>query len=210
MSCTMPLPPTRPALRARYDRRRQELVDVAATVFAEQGYQATSMDDLSEATGLAAGGLYHYIDGKEQLLFLICDELLQPLLVEARAIVRAGGPPEDVLRTLVRTWVLHVQEHRTHMLVFQQERHVIERDPRWSTVRDHRKQFERLLDGVLKRGVQEGDFTFADRGLTLLSLLAMVNSTPQWLNPAGRLNPTRVADGFCDIILATPPAPAAR
>ena len=60
----MPAPPTRPALRARYDRRRQELVDVAATVFAERGYQATSMDDLSEATGLAAGGLYHYIDGK--------------------------------------------------------------------------------------------------------------------------------------------------
>jgi len=204
----MPAPPTRPALRARYDRRRQELVDVAATVFAERGYQATSMDDLSEATGLAAGGLYHYIDGKEQLLFLICDELLQPLLVEARAIVAAGGHPEAVLRTLVRAWVVHVELHRTYMLVFQQERHVIERDPRWSTVRDHRKQFERLLDDVLVAGEAEGAFAFADRGLALLSLLAMVNYTPQWLRAGGRLSTAAVADGFCDIILGVEPPTA--
>ena len=201
----MPAPPTRPALRARYDRRRQELVDVAATVFAEQGYQATSMDELSEATGLAAGGLYHYIDGKEQLLFLICDALLQPLLTEARGIVAAGGHPEAVLRAVVRAWVLHVERHRTYMLVFQQERHVIERDPRWSTVRDSRKQFERLVDEVLAAGEAEGEFAFADRGIALLSLLAMVNYTPQWLRPNGRLSTAAVADGFCDLLLGIKP-----
>lgn len=200
-----PEPPTRPALRARYDRRLHELVDVSATVFAEQGYQATSMDDLSQATGLAAGGLYHYIDGKEQLLFLICDELLQPLLADARAIVEQGGHPEAVLRAVVRTWVEHVERHRNHMIVFQQERHVIERDPRWRTVRGHRKQFEHLLDDVLIQGEKEGVFTFADRRLALLSLLAMVNYTPQWFNPAGRLSTAAVADGFCDLLLGQRP-----
>jgi AcrR family transcriptional regulator len=60
--------PTRPVLRARYDRERQDVVNSAAEVFAERGFLATTMEDLSEATGLAAGGLYHYIHSKEQLL----------------------------------------------------------------------------------------------------------------------------------------------
>jgi AcrR family transcriptional regulator len=92
----MAAPPTRPALRRRYDSRRQEVIDVAARAFAERGYHATSMDDLSEATGLAPGGLYHYIGSKEQLLIAICDTLMDPLL--ERAVELVGGRPAELAR----------------------------------------------------------------------------------------------------------------
>ena len=194
-------PPTRPALRARFDRRKQELIATAARVFAERGYQATSMQDLTEATGLAAGGLYHYIGSKEQLLFAICDELLEPLLEQADAIVARPAPAERHLRELLRAWLAHIEAHRHHMLVFAQERHVIERDPRWREVRRQRKRFEGILDDVLARSEQEGTTAFADRGLTLHALLGMVNHTPQWLKPRGRLSAEQIADGYCDLIL---------
>jgi hypothetical protein len=42
---------------------------------------------------------------------------------------------------------------------------------------------------------------FAYRGFTLMTLLGMVNYTPQWLNPRGRLSPEQIADGYCDLIL---------
>ena len=96
------------------------------------------------------------------------------------------------------------------MLVFAQERHVIEREPQWRRVRAQRKAFEQLLDDVLARGEADGTMRFADRGFTLLTLLGMVNYTPQWLRPRGRLSPEQIADGYCDIILracgAAPPA----
>ena len=57
-------PSTRPALRARYDARRREVVATAAALFAERGYDGTSMSELTAATGLAAGGLYHYIGAR--------------------------------------------------------------------------------------------------------------------------------------------------
>jgi AcrR family transcriptional regulator len=195
-------PPTRPALRERYERRRSEVIATAARVFAERGYQATSMSDLTAATGLAAGGLYHYIESKDQLLFSICDELLDPVLERAREIVAAERPPEQQLRELLRAWLAHIAGHRDHMLVFAQERHVIEREPQWRRVRAQRKEFEQLLDGVLARGEAEGTFVFADRGLTLLALLGMVNYTPQWLDRRGRLDPEQIADGYCDLILS--------
>ena len=141
--------------------------------------------------GLAAGGIYHYIGSKENLLIAICDDLLAPLLEEAREIVAGDGPPEAQLRGLLRAWVAQVETHRAHMLVFAQERHLIEREPQWRAVRRQRKQFEELLDGILARGEADGSMAFEDRGLTLLALLGMVNYTPQWLRPTAASPPTR-------------------
>jgi TetR/AcrR family transcriptional regulator, cholesterol catabolism regulator len=201
-------PPTRPALRERYERRRREVVATAARLFAERGYQATSMSDLTEATGLAAGGLYHYIESKDQLLFSICDELLDPLLMRAREILAEETPPEQQLRDLLRAWLAHIASHRDHMLVFAQERHVIEREPQWRRIRAQRKAFEQLLDDVLARGEREGTMVFGDRGFALLALLGMVNYTPQWLRPRGRLSPEQIADGYCELMMrAAQPKP---
>jgi AcrR family transcriptional regulator len=194
-------PPTRPALRQRYDRRQQEVIATAARVFAERGYQATSMGDLTEATGLAAGGLYHYIESKEQLLIRICHALMEPLLEQARAIVAREAPATEHLHELMRAWLAHIQAHRHHMLVFAQERHVIEREPQWRELRHQRKAFEKILSNVLARGEQDGTMAFADRRLTLLALLGMVNHTPQWLRPRGRLSAEQIADGYCEMIL---------
>jgi TetR/AcrR family transcriptional regulator, cholesterol catabolism regulator len=196
-------PPTRPALRRRYDRRQERVLQVAAELFAERGYDATSMTDLSEATGLAAGGLYHYIGSKKQLLFRICDELMEPLLEEARAIVSTDLPSEEQLRALLRAWLEHIARHRHHMMVFQQERHLIERDPQWRTVRRQRKDFELILDGVLGRCERDGVLRFPDRALALRALLGMVNHTASWLRPRGRLSPEQIADGYLELLMGT-------
>jgi TetR/AcrR family transcriptional regulator, cholesterol catabolism regulator len=194
-------PPTRPLLRQRYDRRQERVVAIAAELFAERGYSATSMADLSEATGLAAGGLYHYIGSKKQLLFRICDELMEPLLAEARAIVATDEPAVEQLRRLLRAWLEHIALHRHHMTVFQQERHLIERDPGWRAVRRRRKDFELILDGVLERCEREGSLSFPDRALALRALLGMVNHTSTWMRPRGRLLPDQIADGYCEMLL---------
>src|ERR1700689_1690035 len=147
----MPAPPIRPALRARYDRRRRSVVDAAAHVFAERGYHATTIAALLEATGLSSGALYHYVNTRDELLILICDELLDPLLERAHAILADDAPPEQQLREVVRAWLEHIERHIDHMRVFQQERHVIEREPRWHEIRAKRLEFERLLDTLLAR-----------------------------------------------------------
>lgn len=201
----MPAPPTRPRLRVRYDARRTELLDAAAVLFARHGYSSTTMAQIVEATGMAAGGLYHYFDGKEQLLYDICAELLDPLLGEARRIVdeSPGATPEATLRAVVRAWVRHVERHSAHMRVFQQERQIIEHGARWRSVRRSRKEFERLLEAILQSGETDGSFSFADRRLALMALLSMINYLPQWYRPNGRLGADEIADGFVDLLLSS-------
>jgi AcrR family transcriptional regulator len=198
----MAVPPTRPALRRRYDAKRDGVVEAAAALFAQRGYHSTTMQDLTEATGLTAGGLYHYIGSKEQLLLAICDTLMEPLLAEAGALDLDALEPEPALRALVGAWVRQVATHRDHMVVFLQERHVIEREPQWRQVAASRKRFERLLDRTLQRVEEDAaEPPFADRRLTTFALLGMVNHLPQWYRPRGRLTVEQIADGFCDMVL---------
>jgi AcrR family transcriptional regulator len=193
--------PIRPALRERYDRRQQEVVLAAAQVFAQRGYDRTSMQELAEAMGLAAGALYHYFGGKEQLLIRICDQLMDPLLERARSLLADDDPAAEQLRALVRLWVAHVVEHRDHMLVFQQERHLVDHGEQWRGVRARRKRFERIVDDVLARGDEAGAFIGGDRRLARSALLGMVNHTAQWYRPKGGLTPEEIADGYVDLLL---------
>lgn len=193
--------PVRPSQRARYEQRREEVVDRAARVFAGEGYDQTSVPDLAEALGVGTGSLYHYFRSKEELLIAICDQLMDPLLDAVEELLAEAGEPEGRLRSLVRLWVGHVTEHRDHLLVFQQERHVIDHGSQWRKVREDRKRFERVLDGTIGRVVDSGEATDVDRRLLLAGLLGMVNHTVQWYRPRGRLTPTEIADGYVDLIL---------
>ena len=193
----MTVRPTRPALRERYDRRRAEVVLGAARVFAERGYDQTSVPELAEALGLAAGSLYHYFPSKEELLRAICDQLMDPLLEQAEALLAEEREPAEQLRALVRLWVAHVVAHRDHMVVFQQQRHVIERGEQWRGVRAARKRFERLVEGLLD------EVAVPDTRLALSALLGMVNHTAQWYRPRGRLSAEEIADGYVELVLAS-------
>jgi TetR/AcrR family transcriptional regulator, cholesterol catabolism regulator len=191
-----PPSPTRPALRERYERRQDELVRQAAREFARRGYDQTTMQDLAASMGLATGALYHYFGSKEELLKAICDQLMEPLLQRARKLMATGGDGDRRLRELVTLWVAHVVAHRDHMLVFQQERHMIESGERWRPVRAARKAFERLVADALAAA----DPRLAGP-LPLLALLGMVNHTAQWYRPRGGLSPEQIADGYVALVL---------
>ena len=85
------------------------------------------------------------------------------------------------------------------MLVFLQERHVIDHGDQWLPVRRSRKRFEELVEAVLRGHVPT---RLGDRRLTLSALLGMVNHTAQWYRPRGRLDADAIADGYVDLILA--------
>jgi AcrR family transcriptional regulator len=187
--------------KERYAKRRNELIDVAAQVFAKRGYHATTIDDLVEATQLQRGGLYHYIGGKKDLLLSIHERFIEPLLEETNAIVADDGPADVKLRRAAHVLMQTINDFRDQVTVFLHEWRVIEDDPEWSEIREGRRTFEKDIAEILEQGRREGIFQFADVRLTVLAFLGMLNYTYQWFDPTGRVTPDAVADYFCDIFL---------
>src|SRR2546430_17620514 len=77
------------------DERLAEIYRAAAQIILRKGYDATSVNDIANAVGMTKAGLYHYINGKKELLFDIMnfglDELDQEVLTPAQAIADAGA-----------------------------------------------------------------------------------------------------------------------
>jgi AcrR family transcriptional regulator len=84
----------RPATtRLPAERRRQQILDVACTVFAERGFHATAMDDIAAAAGVTKPVLYQHFPSKRALFVALLGELGQRLLGEleqATAAVQSG------------------------------------------------------------------------------------------------------------------------
>jgi TetR/AcrR family transcriptional regulator, cholesterol catabolism regulator len=132
----------------------------------------------------------------------VCEELLAPLLERSRQVLATGVAPTDQLREFMHVWLAHVASHRYHMIVFERERNAPEKGPGWTRIRKRREEFVGLLDEILIRGERDRSMQFEDRRLSLLSVLGMVNYTPHWLNPCGRLSAREIADRYCDFVLA--------
>ena len=58
-------------VRKTAEERREELLDVAASLFVEKGFQATTMEDVVAASGMSKGGVYHYFKSTEDLLYAL-------------------------------------------------------------------------------------------------------------------------------------------
>ena len=86
--------------------RTASVILKAADLIHRQGFEATTVNEISKATGLTKGGLYHYITGKRDLLYLIMRFGMETLQQNVVARVRDIEDPEEQLRTLIR---LHVE-----------------------------------------------------------------------------------------------------
>jgi AcrR family transcriptional regulator len=193
--------PERPQSAARYDAKRREVVDIAARVFAEKGYHATSMDDLVAATGLQRGGLYHYIEGKQDLLVAIHERFIAPLLENAREIVAQDLAADEALRRLARALMHDIANYRDQVTVFLHEWREMQREPEWRRIREERREFEAIVESVLVRGEREGLFSVAEPRLAALAFLGMFNYSHTWFDPRGGRSPDEIAERFAAIFL---------
>jgi AcrR family transcriptional regulator len=187
--------------RTRYDVRQREIVDAAARLFAAQGYHATSMRDLTEATGLQRGALYHYFDAKEDLLYLIHERFLGPLLETVREIADRDIPAESALVAVAHSIMETIRDYRDQVTVFLHEWKTIRDDPRWAEVKASRRELTGLVESILERGARDGSFVVDDVPLAALGFFGMLNYTYQWLDVPGRRSASDVAEYFIRIFL---------
>jgi TetR/AcrR family transcriptional regulator, cholesterol catabolism regulator len=187
--------------RARYERKWDEVVSAAARVFAAKGFEATTVDDLIEATGLQRGGLYHYMQNKGDLLVEVHRRLIEPLLAEIEEIDTEPNDPPTALRLIARALARNMRDYNNEMIVFLHEWRTIRDDAAWEDIRRARRDLEHTIERTLRRGVRAGSFEITDTRLAVLALLGMFNHAHQWFRPDGRVSADELAESFSDIFL---------
>ncbi|KAI1695939.1 bacterial regulatory protein, tetR family domain-containing protein [Ditylenchus destructor] len=90
---------------AGFDATREEILAQAARLFANQGFPATSMNQVAEACAVSKPTLYHYVRDKHELLAQICQNHLQHLVDLVDEVTAQSLAPEPHLRALIHRFV---------------------------------------------------------------------------------------------------------
>jgi TetR/AcrR family transcriptional regulator len=104
-------PHTPPATRSASTSAdtRERILDAAERLFAEQGFAATSVRDLSKAVGLTPASLYNHFEGKQALYEAVMERGVQPLLALLESLPRidAAGEPDDMVEAIMSHLAAH-------------------------------------------------------------------------------------------------------
>ncbi len=189
-----------PRRSAKWEARRDEIIDTSAQVFARQGYHATGIAELCTVNGVGKGAFYYYIGSKEELLAAIHDRVMDEVMVGADRVVEAGGSPSEQLTMLGDELLDVIHRYPDHVWVFLHEFPALTAE-RAEQFRLRRRAYEGRVEAVLQAGVDAGEFRALDARLTALAWLGMHNYTYLWLKPGGHVSAHDVAKPFADIFL---------
>jgi AcrR family transcriptional regulator len=184
----------------KWQARRQAIIDTSVHLFARRGYHATGVTELCVANDLGKGALYHYIGSKEELLAAIHDRVMDEVMVGADRVAHAGGSPPAQLAMLGQELLDVIARYPDHVWVFLHEFPALTGEHA-ARFRGRRREYERRVEGVLRAGVESGEFRDVDPWLTARAWLGMHNYTYLWLRAGGSLSAPDVAGPFADIFL---------
>ncbi len=191
---------------AKGQRRREEILTAAATLFTRQGYEATTIQDLADAIGVQKGSLYYYFASKEELLFRVLLANQAELHRHVREALEAAEPGElAAIRTFVVAHVTYVLTQRGVSSLYADESGVVRAvAPWWEALVAERRRHERLLLQLIRRAQAGGEVASdIDATLTARALLGMANAPLRWFHPNGRHRPEAIAEHHAALALAS-------
>lgn len=181
--------------------KRDALLREAARAFNERGYHGTSLDDVAAVLGVTKAALYHYVRGKQEILFechMMAYDLGDQALVHARATGRTGL---DRAGLAGRRFIeLYTGEMGRFAVL--SEHDALEPAQR-AAVLARRDAFDRALRGFVEEGIADGSVRPIDPKLAVLFFMGAVNwMATRWFRPDGPMSADEIAAGFEDLFVA--------
>lgn len=186
--------------RAKTSRRRADLVAIAAELFAERGYRATTVRHIGDAAGVLSGSLYHHFDSKETILDELLSTYLDTLLATYRGISEQSDPT-TALRGLVTEAFRSLGEHRAAIMVLQNERNYLRSLPRFGYLAKAEDEVRQIWITVLRDGIEAGEFRpELDPVVTYRFLRDAVWVAVRWFRQDGPFTPEQLAEQYVTLI----------
>jgi AcrR family transcriptional regulator len=182
-------------------RRADEIVDIAARLFYERGYQSVSTRALAQAAGIQGGSLYHHFVSKEEILYRIVQygsgEFFAGLLPHLEA---GGGSYPERLDRFVRAYVTDAQPRRYAIAVLFRDMAHLSPD-HFVELQAVRRHFQQRVQRFLADGVAAGEFSVPDAKVAGIAILDLLKGVDAWMREPGRLGRRQVAETYSVLIL---------
>ena len=191
-----------PASAKNTPTRRDEILAVAAKVFASRGVAASTVRDIADEAGILSGSLYHHFESKDQMVV----EVLVPVVEAQQALYLAASTeiddPVELIRRFIHIGVEGVAASpHTARILHNESVHFQTNEPLF-VIHERRQVTRRLWVSVVKRGGRDGVFRKdLDADVVVRAIFDTVYSSARWLPPRGKSSPAKIAAQLSKLFL---------
>ncbi|BDX30111.1 HTH-type transcriptional repressor KstR2 [Mycobacterium antarcticum] len=182
--------------------RRDELLDLAAAMFAERGLRATTVRDIADSAGILSGSLYHHFKSKEQMVEEVLRDFLDWLFGRYQEIVEAETDPLKRVAGLFMASFEAIEHRHAQVVIYQDEAKRLSPLPQFAFVDERNREQRTMWLDVLKQGIAEGCFS-ADLDVDLVYRFIRDTTwvSVRWYQPGGPLTAEQVGRQYLAIVL---------
>jgi AcrR family transcriptional regulator len=174
--------PVLPSIARDSEVKLHHILRVAARIFAQQGFEATSIRDISRASEVSLSGLYYYFESKQHLLYLIQNTTFTIVVENLKARLQGRQDPIERLRLLVLNHIEYFLSHPNEMKVLSHEEEALG-EPYREKVEAIKRRYYALAREIFDAIAAEGLAPGINPRVAVLSLYGMMNWTYKWHKP---------------------------
>lgn len=194
---------TRRDTNPRRELVREELLDIAARMFDEHGFDRVSMAMIAREVGLGRSAIYHYFASKDDILASIVEsEALAPVGRIRQLASEPGRSPTDRLRAVVHDGVVRRLSFGSRFVRLARLEAQIPEHLRRDYDRSRRTIYDEHVR-LIQEGVASGEFRPVDVQIAAFAIIGMANWTSRWYRPDGRLTAEEVAEAIAEMAVTT-------
>jgi AcrR family transcriptional regulator len=182
--------------------RRDELLQLAATMFAERGLKSTTVRDIADSAGILSGSLYHHFKSKEQMVEEVLRDFLDWLFNRYQEIVDTQPNPLERLKGLFMASFEAIEDRHAQVVIYQDEAKRLSSLPQFDFVETRNKEQRKMWLDLLNQGIEEGYFRpDIDVDLVYRFIRDTTWVSVRWYQPGGPLTAKEVGQQYLAIVL---------
>ncbi len=180
-------------------QRIRGILERAARLIYQNGFEATSMQEIAEACGLTKAGLYHHIRTKDALLLAIMHygmDLFEEVVMGP--VTGIADPLERLRMTMARNVALVTDDSNKEVTIILHEHQTLTGAAR-REINARKKKYVRFLESTFNEAIERGQIRKVDPTLATFSFLGTVLWTYKWYRADGKLDRAGLSDGMIDL-----------
>ncbi len=180
--------------------RREEVLEAAAAVFVERGFEAATTRDIGERAGVLSGSLYHHFETKEEMLYELVRDVYAGVLDFVDGLPD-GGTGAERLRLILEHHVVHLAANLSRTTLFLHEFRSLTAAHR-AEIALAEERYVGVVTGLVATGIADGSLRPAlDARLARMTVLGAVNWVYRWYRTDGEWSAETIATEIASILL---------
>lgn len=179
---------------------QEQILEVAAKLIAERGFNAVTNDDISATIGFTKSIVYYYFRNKNEILWKIFEKIDLTYAASLDAVFQSAGGPEALLRGVIRAHCLNVLTHGSWAIIYNRDDHELTDEQR-QIVTSNKRRYQKRVEALYESGVRAGVFKNVPPVIAVSCLIGACNWSYMWYKPTGPLSPEEIAEHYANLLI---------